>query len=266
MVEPLKKIAKKNGLYRRRVEVQAFLEKLDLVDARERTEQLVDAGGELRADIPPEALVHFIRRAWRENDAMSLEQLFKALFRRMQASLAVAIPDARMADAVTIRDEIVSRFMEGFARDCREGGTWLDYYEVQFEGGFAAYRTTVLRRIGPSTNKTAPLMGDGAHSDTAELAPEVEKAAAEFFADGPSFFEDPAFRSALGPAIDTLPPDQKTVIGLWLQGIPIDAKDPDTTTIARILKCDERTVRNRRDRAFKALRKILEEVKAHAAM
>jgi DNA-directed RNA polymerase specialized sigma24 family protein len=31
------------------------------------------------------------------------------------------------------------------------------------------------------------------------------------------------------------------------------------------LKCDERTVRNRRDRAFKTLRKILEEVKAHAA-
>ena len=96
-------------------------------------------------------------------------------------------------------------------------------------------------------------------------AESAEKAAAEFFADGPSFFDDPAFRSALGPAINTLPPDQKAVIGLWLQGIPIDAKDPTTNTIARILKCDERTVRNRRDRAFKALRKILEEVKAHAA-
>jgi DNA-directed RNA polymerase specialized sigma24 family protein len=194
-----------------------------------------------------------------------LERLFKALFRRVQASLVASIPDSRMADAETIRGEIVSRFMDRFARDCREGGTWLDYFEVQFEGGFAAYRTTVLRRIGPSTNKTAPLMGDGEHSDATELAPEVEKAAAEFFADGPSFFDDPAFRSALGPAINTLPPDQKAVIGLWLQGIPIDAKDPTTNTIARILKCDERTVRNRRDRAFKALRKILEEVKAHAA-
>ncbi|HEX2854305.1 MAG TPA: hypothetical protein VHO24_13800 [Opitutaceae bacterium] len=265
MVEPLKKISKKDGPYRRRAEVQAFLEKLDLVDARERTDQLVDAGGELRADAPPEALVHLIRRAWREDDAGSVERLFKALFRRVQASLVASIPDSRMADAETIRGEIVSRFMDRFARDCREGGTWLDYFEVQFEGGFAAYRTTVLRRIGPSTNKTAPLMGDGEHSDATELAPEVEKAAAEFFADGPSFFDDPAFRSALGPAINTLPPDQKAVIGLWLQGIPIDAKDPTTNTIARILKCDERTVRNRRDRAFKALREILEEVKAHAA-
>ena len=265
MVEPLKKISKKDGPYRRRVEVQAFLEKLDLAEARERTDQLVDSSGELRADIPPEALVHFIRRAWRENDAVSLGRLFKALFRRVQASLMAAIPDSRMAGADTIRTEIISRFMDRFARDCREDGTWLDYFEVQFEGGFAAYRTTVLRRVGPSTNKTVPLMGDGEHSAATELAPEVEKAAAEFFADGPSFFDDPAFRSALGPAINTLPPDQKAVIGLWLQGIPIDAKDPTTNTIARILKCDERTVRNRRDRAFKALRKILEEVKAHAA-
>jgi len=159
MVAPLKKISKKDGPYCRRAEVQVFLEKLDLVDARERTDQLVDAGGELRADAPPEALVHLIRRAWREDDAGSLERLFKALFRRVQASLGASIPDSRMADAETIRGEIVSRFMDRFARDCREGGTWLDYFEVQFEGGFAAYRTTVLRRIGPSSNKTSLQMG-----------------------------------------------------------------------------------------------------------
>ena len=119
MVEPLKKISKKDGPYHRRAEVQALLEKLDLVDARERIDQLVDGGRELRADIPPESLVHFIRRAWRENDAGALERLFKALFRRVQASLAAAIPNSRMSDAETIRGEIVSRFMDRFARDCR---------------------------------------------------------------------------------------------------------------------------------------------------
>lgn len=266
MVEPLKKVSKKHGLYRRRAEVQALLEKLDLAGTQERIGELIDAGGELRTNVPPEALVHFIRRAWREDDGIALEQLFKALYRRVQASLAAAIPHSRMADAESIRGEIVSRFTDRCARDCRENGLWLDYYEAQFNAAFAAYCTTVLRSIGPSTNKTVPLMGDGEHSDETEIAPEVEKAAAEFFADGPSFFDDPAFRSALGPAINTLPPDQKAVIGLWLQGIPIDAtKDPNKTTIARLLKCDERTVRNRRDRAFKALRKILEELKANAA-
>lgn len=265
MVDPLRKISKTDERYHRRAEVQALLEKLDLVDTRARADQLVDADGALRANVPPEALIHFIRRAWREKDAASLERLFKALFRRMHASLAAAIPDSRMAGAATVRDEIVSRFMDRFARDCREDGVWLDYFEVQFDGAFAAYRTTVLRRVGPGTTKTVPLMGDGEHSDAAELSPEVEKAAAEFFAGDSSFLDNSAFRSALGAAINTLPPDQKTVIGLLLQGIPIDSKDPTTITIARILKCDERTVRNRRDRAFGVLRKILEEVKANAA-
>lgn len=265
MVEPLKKISKKHGLYRRRAEVQSLLEKFDLLGPEERVGELIDAGGELRGCIPPEALVHFIRRAWREDDAITLERFFKALYRRVQASLAAAIPNSRMADAESIRGEIVSRFINRFAKDCRENGLWLDYYEAQFNSAFAAYCTTALRSIGPSTIKTTSLMGDGEHSDESELAPEVEKAAAEFFANGPSFFDDHVFRSVLGPAINTLPADQKAVIGLWLQGIPIDAKDPNTNTIARLLKCNERTVRNRRDRAFKALRKTLEEVKANAA-
>ena len=265
MVQPLKKISEEGVPYRRRQEVESLLGKLDALGSRERLEALIDSAIDLLDNVPPEALVHFLRRAWRDNDTSSLERLCKALFRRVQASLAATIPHSRMANAESIRDEIASRFMERAARDCREGGMWLDYYEVQFESGFAAFRTTALRSIGPSTVKTVALMGDGEKSDATELAPEVAKAAAEFFADGPSFFEDPAFRSALGPAINNLPPDQKAVIGLWLQGIPIDAKDPQTTTIARLLKCDERTVRNRRDRAFKALRKTLEDVKAHAA-
>lgn len=75
----------------------------------------------------------------------------------------------------------------------------------------------------------------------------------------PQKIDDPAFRSVLFAAIDRLPQDQKQVIGLLLKGIPIDTKEKDVMTIARILQCDERTVRNRRDRACKALKVILEE-------
>lgn len=63
-------------------------------------------------------------------------------------------------------------------------------------------------------------------------------------------------------AIDCLPDDQKQVIGLLLQGFQIDSKDKNIMTIARILQCDERTVRNRRDRACKALKAILQEENA----
>ena len=43
-----------------------------------------------------------------------------------------------------------------------------------------------------------------------------------------------------------------------LEGFQIDSKDKNAMTIARILKCNERTVRNRRDRAFETLKPILE--------
>ena len=55
---------------------------------------------------------------------------------------------------------------------------------------------------------------------------------------------------------------KKQVVGLLLQGFQIDSKDKNVMTIARVLQCDERTVRNRRDRACKALKAILQKENA----
>jgi len=93
--------------------------------------------------------------------------------------------------------------------------------------------------------------------DGLKISPEVEVAAAEFLSGELSRIDDPAFRLELTAAIDCLPNDQKQVIGLLLQGFAIDSLDKNTMTIARLLQCDERTVRNRRDRACKALKSVL---------
>jgi len=98
MVQSLKKVSEKGAPYRRRAEVQSLLEQLDSDGAQERVDQLIDAATELRANVPPEALVHLIRRAWREDDAASLVRLFKALFRRVQASLAAPIPHPSVSE------------------------------------------------------------------------------------------------------------------------------------------------------------------------
>jgi len=63
----------------------------------------------------------------------------------------------------------------------------------------------------------------------------------------------------LDAAIDALPDDQRRVVGLLRQGFQIDSKDPNIMTIAKLLQCDERTVRNRRDRAYKTLKSVLQE-------
>ena len=46
---------------------------------------------------------------------------------------------------------------------------------------------------------------------------------------------------------------------LLLLGIPIESKEPGVQTIVHILGCTEKTVRNRRNRAYVALRNNLEE-------
>lgn len=102
-----------------------------------------------------------------------------------------------------------------------------------------------------------PLGGNGENG--MEISPEVEVAAADFLSGDPSKLDDPTFRLELTAAIDSLPDDQKQVIWLLLQGFQVDSKDKNVMTIASILQCDERTVRNRRDRAHKALKTILQE-------
>lgn len=119
-----------------------------------------------------------------------------------------------------------------------------------------AFRTSALRQIGPTAVDTVPL---GTYEDDGlEISSEVEAAAADFLGGDQSKFNDPAFRLRFTAAIGCLPSDQKQVIGLLLQGFQIDSKDTNVMTISRILQCDERTVRNRRNRAYKTLKTILQ--------
>ena len=68
------------------------------------------------------------------------------------------------------------------------------------------------------------------------------------------------FRSKLHVAISSLPPEERQVIELILKGLPdplIQTKM--SVTIAKVVGCSEKTVRNRRDRAFEKLRDALKE-------
>lgn len=157
------------------------------------------------------------------------------------------------------RGKVISDISENVIRNAalilRTG--LLDFYEIRFDKAFSASRTSALRQIGPTVVDTVSLGTD--EDDGLEISAEVEAAAADFLSSDPEKLDDPAFRLALTAAIDCLPDDQKQVIGLLLQGFQIDSKDKNIMSIARILQCDERTVRNRRDRACKALKAILQE-------
>ena len=256
MPEPLKRKKKDGTQYERPPEIEAFIEKLEIVESSERLHQFETLSKKNPGYAPSEVLVYFLRRAGVEGAKSDFEKLFRILLKRVEQSLSSSISDSKFAGAHGIREEIAGRFAERIAKDCKGRSGLLDFFEIRFDMAFASFRKSALRQIGPSTEDTIPLGMDEDHG--LEISVEVEAAAADFLSGNPSILDDPAFRFELTAAIDNLPDDQKRVIGLLLQGFQIDSKDKNIMTISRILKCDERTVRNRRDRAFKTLKTILQ--------
>ncbi|MHB8886301.1 MAG: RNA polymerase sigma factor, partial [Methylovirgula sp.] len=124
------------------------------------------------------------------------------------------------------------------------------------DGAIANLRRTARRKTWKEENRSQPLSYD---DETSELSSEVEDALARLNPQSPEKIDDPAYRKRFAAAIDSLPEDQRRVIVLLLRDIQIESKDPEAVTIVKVLACSEKTVRNRRDRAFKALRAALDE-------
>lgn len=257
MPEPLKRKDRNGVPYVRPPEIETWLVRLEGVEVAERLRQFSVTSRKSVGHVPSEALVHFLRRAWAEGANGDFEKIFRILMARVEQSLCSAVSDSRMTGARGIREEIMERFAERIAKDCRGRDGLLDFFEIRFDKAFAAIRTSALRQIGPASVDTVPLGTD--REDGLEVSAEVEAAAADFLGGDPSKLDDPAFRLELTAAINALPDDQRQVMGLLLQGFQIDSKDPNVMTIARILQCHERTVRNRRDRACKVLKGVLQE-------
>ena len=260
MPESLKRMGKDCTPYTRPPEIETWLEKLEVVEPMARLRQFEGISRRRAEYVPTEVLVHFLRRAWAAGERAHFEKIFRILLSRVEQSLNSAISDARMDGAAEIRDEVRGRFLELITKDCNEKPDLMDFLEIRFDKALVAIRTSVLRKMGPSTVKTVPLSRPA--DDDSEISEEVETAATEFLGGDPSKLDDPAFRSVLAAAIDGLPADQRRVICLILEGFPIDSKEQGVMTIAQILQCDERTVRNRRNRACKALKAILQEENA----
>lgn len=257
MPEPLKRKDRNGVPYVRPPEIEAWLIEFERVNVAERLRKFSVTSRKNIGHVPSEALVHFLRRAWAKGANDEFEKIFRILMARVEQSLCSAISDSRMTGARGIREEIMERFAERIAKDCGGRDGLLDFFEIRFDKAFAAIRTSALRQIGPASVDTVPLGTD--REDGLKVSAEVEAAAADFLGGDPSKLDDPAFRLELTAAIDALPNDQRQVMGLLLQGFQIDSKDPNVMTMARILKCDERTVRNRRDRACKVLKAALQE-------
>jgi hypothetical protein len=263
MPVPLRKSQQDGTLYQRRAEIESKLDALLSLSRSEVAEHCKIVDPDDGNHIPSECLLHLVRGCRTDNSDRHFEVLFVGLRQRVIARLPN--PEiGRGADGevlvsqrnVKIAEYVLDRFQALLVADRGAYDERLDYFEVNFDAAIASLRLDARRKAFKEEKRSEPMTYD---DETSELNAEIEKAAAALNLLSGSKLDDPAYRSRLYAAIDALPEDQRRVIELLLLGIPMDSKDPGVRSIAQILECVEKTVRNRRDRAYVALRKALEE-------
>jgi hypothetical protein len=253
-VTPLRKRRKDTGaLYERRAPVEALLADLVTLSRDELIERssILDRSNPLY--VPSECLLYFIRACRNENGEAWFERLYKMFWRRVLRSF----PRPENADGETasltretVRARGCDRLNEMLAAD--RGGYLekLDYFEISFDGAMAKLKVDAMRVAYRDEKRSGPLEAD----DGRDLLPEVEEAAGAYNPFDPAKINEIDFRSRLLAAIDALPEEQSRIVHMISRGFLIESEDPSIVTIAKVLGCAGRTVRNRRDKAFAAIR------------
>ncbi len=251
MVRALQKVKITGELYQRRPAVEKLLSSWDGLP----TEEIVRKCQEGGQSIPSEALVYLLRCKSLDFNQLQFKFLFNTLVSRIARILNSKVSDHAYDRAEGIREEILDGFIELVAMDRNDSDTRLDYYEVRFNDALQSLRVSHLRKVPEVDIKSVSLTVE--NDGVVDISPEVEEEVRKIIDLQYSERSDQSFRSVVLPAIDDLPTDQKLVIGLLLQGMPVESVDKSVMTISRALDCTDKTVRNRRNRAFETLRKKL---------
>jgi hypothetical protein len=195
--------------------------------------------------IPSECLLHLVR-TWNPED-----RHFGGLYTAFTERLVRRLPEGQ------IRDELLERFVDMLALDRNTYCKRLDFFEIRFDAALLRMRFDAQRRACREP-KLLPIEID---PETGELSPEAEKAIEHFNPFDPVALQRADYRSRLSGAIGSLPVEQRRIMELMLQDVPIDSTIPGTMTIAKKLGKSEKTIRTYRNQAFSALRSILENEK-----
>lgn len=212
--------------------------------------------------VPSECLLYFVRRSRDARNEASLGDLFTILRERVLRSVRIfarRLPGSKQSEGnvrdLDFRETVLDRFQEMLCRDSQSYDERLEFYEIRFNQALLSLRTTTRRDV----QRAAPRLESLPIDMMEEPSEEVQRAldALSYKVDHEEM--DSRFRSNLHMAISTLPEDERLVVELRLQGILIDSKEPNTPSIAKILGCSEKTVRNRLNRAYARLRASLSE-------
>lgn len=260
-VAPLRKCQEDGSLYHRPKEIEEALGELVRLPAGKLLERCRINDPEASGYVPSECLVYFVRRPV----LGGADDLFRELFLllRQRVLRAVPVPLRRIAGSKKlaesaadqeVRNSVIEKFQEMLCCDRKDYDERLDFYEIRFNQALAMLRKTARRKVDRQESGHEPLAGG---KDTNTPSKEVESALGALKNLGAGI--DFLYRSKLYAAITSLPPEERRVVELWLEEVPIDSEEDGVLTMVKVLGCSEKTVRNRRDRAFSKLRDALKE-------
>ena len=203
--------------------------------------------------VPSECLLHLVRASRHDDGGGPFERLYRALIRRVLARLPRERREGPEAlSSERMREAVLDRFIDLLMVDRAGYDGRLDYFEVAFDGGLARLRQDGRRKVWREERRSVPIEGeDGA------MTADAERAIGCYDPFATADILDAACRSRLDRAIGDLPGEEREVVEMLRKGFPIESKDPEVVSIVRALGVVERTVRNRRDRAFRRLRPVL---------
>ncbi len=199
-----------------------------------------------------ECLTHLLRRGRRAGDQPLMSLVLPVLLGRCEANLLVTVPDGRMPDATSLRQEILDELTELLVLDgLGENPDELDFYECRFNKAFRTLRIDAVRRAARRRKGIV---------DLAPLPPSEAKGEPDAYEDAFARVSDAfkvfptqewdAFREPFLNAIEALQPDERdAVILVHVLGYKEESEDPNEETAATRCNCTGRTIRNRLTRA-----------------
>jgi DNA-directed RNA polymerase specialized sigma24 family protein len=175
----------------------------------------------------------------------------------------VTVPDGRMPDATSLRQDILDELTELFVLDgLGENPAELDFYECRFNKAFRTLRIDAVRRAARRSKEIIDVAA--LPPSEAEGEPDAYEDAFARVSDAFKVFptqEWDAFREPFVNAIEALPPDEReAVILVHVLGYKEESEDPNEETAATRCNCTGRTIRNRLTRAAGKLARFKEDV------
>lgn len=264
MTYPLRKRTPDGSVYRRPTEIEDAITALTMLPPVKVAERSRIADSEAEDYVPSECVLYLVRHP----ALLGNEELHRELFVSLRQRVLLAVPvfkrhlagsrkDGEDAVDLEIREAVLDRFQELICADRLEYEERLDFYECRFNMAIDRLRTTAQKPIRDRGSRTSSATSlDESNEPTEEI--ESALRAMKNAEDGEKV--DFLYRLKLRTAINSLPPDERRIIELYfLDEVPIESNDGEVITIVKILRCTEKTVRNRRDRALQRLREALTE-------